>query len=787
MKRGAAKLANRVTESFTGCFAHDKPIEAGAVYKSERLKALTRQAAAESCVLLKNNGVLPLDKSDTIAVLGRCQVDWFYVGYGSGGGVHAPYYVNLLEGLRNAGANVYEPLAEEYERLCAMREYRADHGYWGHWPFSHPEIPLSSEVWNSTAEDLSSSERAAAIVVIGRAAGEDRDNQPKKGSWFLTDDERELLDIATGCFERVVVVLNIGSIMDLSWIEEYGDKLSAVLIAWLGGQESGNAVADVLCGKVNPSGRMPDTAARFISDWPSDKSFGGKKETVYEEGVFVGYRHFDKYAKESVLFPFGHGLSYTDFSVTPSGFVRTKTGVMTSLKVKNTGSRAGKNAVLLFARLPREGIDKPLRVLVGFKKTRELAPSEEQNLTIVCDNKSFSVFSEEKHAFILEPGEYSFEANGIHMGGFTLNEEETVEEAASLTPTAEERRKRIEASIPEWTTAPESVDHSLYDVMNGEITLDEFIADLSKSELEALSRGHGMMGSPLGPGGNAGVFGGITKHLRARGVPVLSCCDGPAGLRMNAVCTLIPCGTALAASFDTDLVEALHEELAGEMAFYNVDIRLAPGMNIHRHPLCGRNFEYFSEDPVLAGQMGAAVVRGIAAGGRAACPKHFACNNQEAFRTLNNSVVSERALREIYLRAFEICVKESRPLVIMTSYNRINGVYGHYHFDLVTTVLRGEWGFDGVVITDWYMRPGRSPEHPKLRDNAYRVRAQVDVLMPGSRLRIAKRYRSDGTLLRTLGKNGGITRAELMRGARNVLRVIIKLKKSQLKELCDKK
>ena len=788
IKKGFSRLASRAADLVTGSglsqellTLEDGSPDAGKVYRSDRLKELTRRAAAEGCVLLKNDGVLPLGKTDRIAVLGRCQYDWFYVGYGSGGDVHAPYYVNLIDGLRNRGANLYEPLAEEYKRLCTSKKYSADKGFWGHWPFSHPEFTDKLRTWDSAVSALTGeggdNGRSVCIVVIGRAAGEDRDNIPEKGSWYLTDAERRMLDMASAGFSRVVVILNVGSLPDLSWTEEYGDRLSAVLVAWLGGQESGNAVCDVLYGDESPSGRLPDTAAKALSDHPSYANFGGKDHTDYAEGVFVGYRHFDKYAPDRVLFPFGHGLSYTEFAVSPMGSVRTKHGVIASLKVKNTGERSGRDAVLLFALLPQTGIEKPKRVLAAFKKTRVLAPGEEQVLTLVCDLKSIASFSEEKHAFILEPGEYAFEAEGVHIGGFTLSEEEIRERCLSLFPSREELMERIEASIPEEPIAPDAVDVSFNDVLERRVPVERFAADLSRPELEALTRGHGMMNSKLGPEGNAGVFGGIIEPLMDRGVPAVVCCDGPAGLRMRRICTLIPCGTALASTFDTELAEALHEELAHEMEFFGVDVRLAPGMNIHRHPLCGRNFEYFSEDPLLTGQIAAACVRGTSAGGKAACPKHFACNNQEAWRNRSDSRVSERALREIYLRAFEICVKEGMPSLIMTSYNRINGVYSHYNFDLATTVLRNEWGFDGAVITDWWMRRGRSPEYPKLRDNAYRVRAQVDVLMPGGKGHFARGYRSDGTLLKTLGTEGGLTRAELLRTAVNVLNVIIKLKR----------
>ena len=310
----------------------------------------------------------------------------------------------------------------------------------------------------------------------------------------------------------------------------------------------------------------------------------------------------------------------------------------------------------------------------------------------------------------------------------------------------------------------------------GTITLDAFIAQLSDKELEALSRGEGGMNSSLGVIGNAGAFGGVIESLRKKGVPPVITSDGPSGLRLRKFTALLPSGTALACTWNDALVEEMFTHIGKEMKKQGVDVVLSPGMNIHRNPLCGRNFEYFSEDPLLTGKMAAAVVRGVQSQGGSCCPKHFACNNQETKRNTNDSRVSERALREIYLRGFEICVKESHPNTIMTSYNKVNGVWSHYNYDLTTTILRNEWGFDGVVITDWWMRKSASPEFPKIKDNAYRVRAQVDVLMPGNMGHVSRKYQSDGTLLATLGKQDGITRAELQRTAKNVLGFILRVK-----------
>lgn len=285
------------------------------------------------------------------------------------------------------------------------------------------------------------------------------------------------------------------------------------------------------------------------------------------------------------------------------------------------------------------------------------------------------------------------------------------------------------------------------------------------------------MDSEYGVKGNAGAFGGITKKLREKGVPAVITTDGPSGIRVSYYTTLMPCDTAIACSFNEKLVEQLGEETGKEMRFRTADVLLAPGMNIHRNPLCGRNFEYFSEDSFLTGKIAAAQIRGIQKSGLSACPKHFACNNQEQYRTTNNSVVSQRALRETYLKGFQIAVKEGKPNVIMTSYNKINGVWSHYNYDLATEVLRNEWGFDGVVITDWWMRKASSPEFPTVKDNAYRVRSGVDVLMPGGIKRLEKSYKSDGTLLSGVDTPNGICKEEIIRSAKAVLSLILKLQK----------
>ncbi len=772
LKQKIGKLIQFVIDRATGNGLMQEELEAeGNRHITPGMPEIVRQAAAEGCVLLKNNGALPLNKNTSTAVFGRCQLDWFYVGYGSGGDVKAPYFVNLIDGLKNAGVALDQELLNTYTAWTQSEDHKADHGWWGHWPMNYPEMPLPEELVKRAAKNAST-----AIVVIGRAAGEDRENTLTEGSYYLTKEESGMLDDVTSAFTKVVVLLNIGNIIDLSWTEAYGDRISSLLIVWQGGMESGNAVADILTGKTSPCGKLSDTIARRYEDYPSSANFGGKEFNEYAEGVFVGYRYFDRHP-EKVLFPFGFGLSYTNFAVRAEELCREGSETKVQVTVTNTGLAAGKEIVQLWCFQPDGQFEKPLRVLAAFGKTKKLMPGESETVTLSCDDKCIASFDEQTHRFILEPGEYRFIANEAEAGSISVSEEVTVEQCEPICLKPEKLRRRILDNLPEEMTDKGRNTVTFADVTEGKADLNEFIAGLSDEELEALTRGHGMMNSSFGVPGNAGAFGGIIKSLQDKGVSPVITSDGPAGLRLKKYTSLLPCGTALACTWNAPLIEKLGEKSAEEMAYYGVEVLLSPGMNIHRNPLCGRNFEYYSEDPLLSGKIAAAQIRGIQSLGRAACPKHFACNNQETKRNTNDSRVSERALREIYLRNFEIAVKEGNPLTIMTSYNKINGVWSHYNYDLVTTVLRKEWGFTGCVITDWWMRPSKSPEFPNLKNNAYRVRAQVDVLMPGDMKYMVKEYRSDGSLLKTLGKPEGITRAELRRTAANTLRLILKLKK----------
>lgn len=765
-KRIEKSIAMFINKVMGSGLAQEENTADGSRYITPGMPEKVRELAEEGLVLLKNDGVLPISSDRVVSVFGRVQHDWFYVGYGSGGNVHAPYEITFFEGLKNAGISYNESLKATYDAWCETEANEADHGYWGHWPFFYDEMPLDSSIAQEAAKKSDT-----AIVIIGRAAGEDRENKLESGSYYLTDVEKDMLSKVTAVFDKTVLIMDCGNIIDMSFVQDY--KLSAIIYAWQLGQENANALGNILAGKISPSGKLSDTIAKEYKDYPSSANFGGKEFNNYEEGIYVGYRHFVTKAKDKILYPFGYGLSYTSFALNAGA----ESDYEVKCTVTNTGNYPGKEVVQVYLEAPKGKLDKADRVLVGYSKTKLLNPGESDEITVSFAQSDFASFDEEgvtgyKDAFVLEEGEYR-----VHVGTDSINNkaihsfiiDETVCVTQCLDISESTRRSRIIDDLP--AEIPKTGDRGIkfIDVKNGKNTIIDFVAQLSDKELCDINRGEGAMGSALGTQGNAGAYAGITESLRAKGVPAIITADGPAGLRVSRFTTLLPCGTAIACSFNDKLVEELFTLMGDEIQHFGIDVNLAPGMNIHRNPLCGRNFEYYSEDPFLSGHIAAAVVRGIQKGGAVACPKHFACNNQEYNRNHNDSRVSTQALREIYLKNFEYCVKLGNPGNLMTSYNKVNGVWSHYNYDLVTTVLRKEWGYKGNVITDWWMRKSASPEFPNIKNNAYRVRAQVDVLMPGNMSYIKQKYSFDKELYKSLKSADGITRAELQRTAINVL------------------
>lgn len=760
------------------------------------IAAQARAMAADGIVLLKNEDkTLPITGQTRVAVFGRSAVNYFTVGYGSGGDVVSPYRRNLMEGLLEHGVKVDGILASQYETWCSRPRNVPDEGYWAHWPMSNPEMPLK-------AEDVAAAALRCdmALVVIGRAAGESRENVLKPGSYYLTDREKAMLDVVATYFHRVCLVMDCGNVIDMSWIRDYENKLTAIVYAWQGGMESGTALADVLTGAVNPSGKLTDTIAVKYEDYPSSQSFGAMAFNAYTEDIYVGYRYFETFAPDRVLYPFGFGLSYTRFRLSSQAAV-SGNQVTVNTTVENVGDEAGREVVQVYVDLPCGTLGNPKRVLAGFKKTGLLQPGQQQVVDVSFDLASLASFDDtgctgHKDAFVLEAGNYCVQAGtsirdvkavvcivkqGLEVvrqlhecnavrpeHGFCRMVNKGGALDMEMVPTANRNLKQdILAHLPQELT-PGQTEFTFEDVKARRCTPEEFVAQLSDQELDDITHGFGLMNDPSGPAGNAGSLGGVTEALKKRGIPTVITTDGPSGIRIRRTCSLLPCGTCLASTFDPEGVEALYRLLGREMVLQGTQVLLGPGMNIHRNPLCGRNFEYYSEDPLLTGKIAAAMVRGIQSQGVSACPKHFACNNQETNRNKCDSRLSQRAQREIYLKGFEIAVKESDPWCLMTSYNLVNGVWSHYHYELVTDILHDEWGYRGLTITDWWMQPGAAPEFPAITNDACRIRAQVDVLMPGE---IQER-----TLVASLAAPNGVTRAEAQRCAVNVIKFILKVK-----------
>lgn len=782
-------FANGLSQSATDRDNEKKTVTPG-------MPELLRRAAADGAVMLENNGILPLKDGTRVALFGITGYESHYVGYGSGGDVNRPYAVSFADGIKNCDRLTLDPTIESIYREWNKKN-PINNGFWGHWPFYFPEMPL-----DNTAVENARNKNEVAVAVIGRAAGESRDCKLQKGSYYLADDEIAMLDALAEEFDDIVILLNIGGIFDMSWIEKYKKVIGAILIVWQGGMEGGNAAADLLCGKAYPSGHLTDTIAKRYENYPSSANFGGKDFNEYKEDIYVGYRYFETFAKSKVLYPFGYGLGYTEFKISANAVEKSNEKFIFNVSVKNIGNTIGREVVQLYLSKPCGKLGNPEKILVAFVKTAELKSGESETIELIVETNQLASYNESKSAYITESGKYEFflgknirENEAVFtfeqgedevdcqcvqasapienlevMSAYEYNGKRIIKNRKARTKEYE-LGKRILENLPEEIPQTGDKGFKLADVKSGKITMEQFVAQLNNNELEAISRGDYVMNSPLGAKGNAGAFGGVLQSLRAKGIKPVITTDGPSGIRLSACCSLLPIGTLLACSFDPLLVEKVYSAVAEEMFAKGSDVLLAPGMNIHRNPLCGRNFEYYSEDPYLTGKIAAAAVKGIQSHGASACPKHFACNNQEFRRNMNDSRLSERALREIYLKGFEICVREAKPKNIMTSYNRINSVYGHYNYELCTTILRNEWGYKGNVITDWWMKNEKSPEFPLIRNQAYRVRAQVDVLMPGGG-RIPRR-KLDGTLLESLGKEGGITLGELQRTACNVLRAVI--------------
>lgn len=758
--------------------------------------ALARRTAAEGCVLLRNEGaVLPYPAGTKLAVFGRSQFNYYKSGTGSGGLVNTGRVPTITEALELSGTvKVDQALKSEYEAWLVDHPFDVGQG-WANEPWYQEEMPLSPEAVSRAAE-----QNDAALIILGRTAGEDKDSSAVEGSYLLAQAERDVLSAVCAEFEKVAVVLNTGSILDMKWVDEY--RPGAVMYVWQGGQEGGLAVADVLTGRAAPGGRLTDTIARDISDYPAAENFGSETKNVYTEDIYVGYRYFETFAPEKVLYPFGFGLTYTTFQLSRQSVHLGDDGnIWLSVTVENTGSRPGREVVQVYCEAPQGRLGQPARSLCHFAKTKELAPGEQQGFSLFFTPSALASYDDSgvtghKSAWVLEGGEYTFYMgtdvrSAMKVGSVTLPETlvEQLEEACA--PVEDFRRLRpgipggsayskAYEPAPKRTVSPMerrnanlakaddctgSQGWKLADVADGKVTLDEFLAQLTDDDLCCIVRGEGMCSPKVTPG-TAGAFGGVTQRLLDFGIPTGCCADGPSGIRMDCGTHAfsMPSGTLLASTFDTDLVRELYEYEGLELRKNKVDTLLGPGMNIHRHPLNGRNFEYFSEDPLLTGRMAASQLLGMQEYGVTGTIKHFACNSQEFHRHDVEAVVSERALREIYLRGFEIAVKAGQARSIMTSYNPVNGLWSASNYDLLTTILHGQWGYKGMVMTDWWARANDEGGLGERTNTAAMVRAQNDLYMvvPDSQGNAMHDNSAEGL------EKGTVDRAEFLKCAENI-------------------
>ncbi len=832
-------------------------------FEKEHIAAV-RALAPECMVLLKNEGVLPLGKVGKVALYGSGARRTIKGGTGSGD-VNVRYFVNVEEGLENAGFEITtKAWMDAYDVVVAdakkefVQTIKAEAAAAG----ADPMMFGMGRVMPEPAYDIAlDGEGDTAIYVLARISGEGSDRRPVAGDINLTETEiRDILAVNEK-YEKMVLVLNVGGMVDLSPVAE----VKTVLLMGQLGSAMGDALADVLLGKSYPSGKLTMTWAP-INTYPSTAGFGHPDDTYYKEGIYVGYRYFDR-TDIQPIYPFGFGMGYTDFTVTPMKMTADEKMVTVTAKVKNIGAAAGKEIMQVYYSAPAGKLDKPYQELAGYAKTKELQPQEEQDISVTFPIVSMASYDTERAAWVLEAGTYYVRigncSRNTHIcGGIRLEREVITEkvknicgepgfadlkmEAKAITYPGEQAEmetaemitvdaaKITQTTITYGDVMPEltGAGCSFREVKDGVKSLDEFVAGLSDEQMAYLcigaheeSTGKSVM-EVIGSAsfGVAGAAGETTGKLSDLGVEALVMADGPAGLRLNTCytyvdsvargtsmalpetfadfldpqiiegmkdaarkqkaeagehvfyqyCTAIPIGMALAQSWNSELCRICGDIVGKEMELFGVHLWLAPAMNIYRSPMCGRNFEYYSEDPVLSGSIPAAITEGVQAHpGRGTTIKHLACNNQETNRYFSNSVLSERALREIYLKGFEICVKQAHPHTVMTSYNLINGEHACSSKDIQTYVLRDEWGFKGFVMTDWLVTGGmgKTGNVHSCASAAGCVKAGNDVIMPG----MPSDKEDILKALQDASHPYALSRAELQTSAKRVMEMILKL------------
>ena len=757
--------------------------------------ALSKNAAKEGMVLLKNNErILPFAKGTRLALFGMGTFDYVKGGGGSGD-VTVAYEVNLYEGFQklNGQVELCEEVADFY------RAYLQEISGTFYWPGQKPEPEVPDALCQQARAFTDT-----AVISISRFSGEGWDRDLKghpvyeEGDFYLSNAEKAMVAQVKKYFPKIVVVMNVGGMVDTGWFCQ-DDGIQGALMAWQGGMEGGTAAAELLCGIGTPSGKLVDTFAKRLEDYPSTYNFHESEAYVdYTEDIYVGYRYFETIpgAADKVNYPFGYGLSYTEFEWQVLSAETTNANIRISVCVKNVGDFAGREVVQLYVAAPQGKLGKAARSLLTYQKTDLLQPGENQTLILEVPVGAMASYDDlgkiAKSAYVLERGEYRFYLgtsvrNTKKLDFVFVAEEDVVTEQLSvkIAPNALKRRLLADGSyeaLPLTNRSAVSSDglavqaleeletayplirsqiatprdrstqniHWFNEVAEGKITLDAFVAQLSDEDLCYL-----MSGQPNTGVANTQGFGNLLQY----GVPNAMTSDGPAGVRIQPECgvytTAFPCSTQVACTWDPEIAYAVGEAGAKELKENNLAAWLTPAVNIHRSPLCGRNFEYYSEDPVLAGTMAAAFVRGIQSQKVSACVKHFALNNKETNRKNSDSRVSERAAREIYLKPFEIIVKTADPWYVMSSYNLINGCRASECKELLEDILRDEWGFEGMVSTDWH------PHSEQYKE----INAGNDLRMPaGFPLRLMEAL-----------ERGLITRQRLEISAKRILRVILHL------------
>lgn len=815
---------------------------------------LARRAGAECIVLLENDGILPLPADIPAALYGEGARHTVRGGTGSGD-VNTRSDVNIEQGLTDAGYRItstawldrqdeaFAKALQDYDaRMTQMaQEMGADEGMLRLLtPFKRPAPVLI------TNEDIEKSPADVAIYVISRTSGEGADRRAEKGDYELTDAETEEIRRLANAYPGVVVVLNTASVISMTELTEIPGVRAIVLMGQLG-STGGDALADVLSGKTTPSGKLTDTWAKNYSDYPAADTFshnnGDLSDEYYTEGIYVGYRYFDSFGV-SPLYPFGYGKSYTTFTLSKAAVTTDSEEICVRTTVTNAGSKhSGREVVQIYVSAPASDIRRPYQSLVGYAKTKTLAPGESEEIAVRFQARDMASYDTKSAAWVLEPGCYivrmgTSSADTVPAAVLTLSEQARTAQLKNLFRDSDPVKEMtapqlpaedVPASVPRIAIDPNAIGcfTAVYpgvrtpyeaaaegtltasDVYSGACTVEELTAQLTVHEMAELCVGTLRTGgSVVGEASHAvaGAAGDTSSILeKSRGIRGLVMADGPAGLRLTPVfqtdssgrvlsagedtgdavtyyqyCTAIPVGTALAQSWNEELIEELGRMIGEEMELFGVDIWLAPAMNIHRNPLCGRNFEYFSEDPLISGKCAAAMTRGVQSHPhKAVTVKHFAVNNQEDNRYFTNAHVGEQALREIYLRGFQIAIMETQPVAVMTSYNLLNGVHTANDYDLLQCACRDEWGFQGFIMTDWFtsvdlpeLTGGRPHKYP-ISSSTGCIYAGNDVQMPGS----AKNVEDI-----ELGvEQGGIvdrfqiTLADLQFCAANVVRAVLRL------------